>query len=64
MKVFIEKTKEEKELSFSGSCSALLEELGVNPEEVLVVKNKELVSLDDVVEDDDEIRLLSVISGG
>ncbi len=64
MKIFIEKTKQEKELSFSGSCRALLEELGVNSEEVLVVRNKELISLDDFVDDDDEVRLLSVISGG
>ncbi len=64
MKIKIEKTKEEKNLNFEGKCSDLLEKLDINPEEVLIVKNNELVSLDDVCEDDDEIRLLSVVSGG
>ncbi len=64
MKVFIEKDNLEKVLDFSGTCAELLKKLGVNSEEVLIVKNNELVSLDDECESDDEIRLLSVVSGG
>lgn len=64
MKVLIEKTKEEKNISFSGTCEDLLKTLEINSEEVLIIKNDELVSLKEHCDDDDEIRLLSVISGG
>lgn len=64
MKVFIERTGEEKNLDFSGTCEELLEKLNINLEDVLVIKNNELVSLEEVCEEDDEVRLLSVVSGG
>jgi len=64
MKVFIERDNVKKTISFSGSSSNLLKLLGINAEEVLIVKNGELVSLDEFIEDDDEIKLLSVVSGG
>ena len=64
MKVFIERTGEEKNLEFSGTCKELLEKLSINLEDVLVIKNNELVSLDEICEPDDEVRLLSVVSGG
>ncbi|MCC7574040.1 MoaD/ThiS family protein [Candidatus Woesearchaeota archaeon] len=64
MKVFVERDKSWKELEFSGTYESLLELLGVNSEEVLVIKNNELVSLDEVCEGDDELKLLSVVSGG
>ena len=64
MKVLIERNNEEKNLDFSGTCKELLEKLEINSEEVLIIKNNELVSLDEHCEVDDEIRLLSVVSGG
>ena len=64
MKIFLEKTKEEKTISFNGTCAELLEKLNINSEEVIIVKNNELVSLEEPCEDNDEIRLLSVVSGG
>lgn len=64
MNVFIERTKEEKTLSFSGTAQALLESLGINPETVLVLKNEVLVTEDEQLEDNDEIKILTVISGG
>ena len=64
MEVYLEKTDEHKTLSFKGTVETLLEKLGLNPEEALVVRAHELLSLDDHVYDTDKIRILSVISGG
>lgn len=64
MKVFIEKENLDKTLDFEGSVLDLLNLLNVNSEEVLVIRNNELVSLDEVCENDDVIKLLSVVSGG
>jgi len=49
---------------FEGSVLALLEKLEINPEAVLVVRNKTLLALDETVTDSDEIEVLSVVSGG
>ena len=38
--------------------------LKINPETVLIVKNNELILAEDSLNDNDELRLLSVISGG
>jgi len=64
MKVFIEKQNKNMELKFSGTVKELLEKISVNPEAVLVVRQKELLTLDRDVDNKDELRLLSVISGG
>lgn len=64
MKVEIEKTKEFKELEFRGTIAKLLKELNINPEEVIVSVNGSLATLDSEVENKDEVRVLSVISGG
>ena len=64
MEVYLEKTDEHKTISFKGTAKELLEKLGINPEEALVVHAHELLSLDDNVYDTDKIRILSVISGG
>ncbi len=64
MKVFIERTKEEKELHHTGTVQELLNILDISPEEVLVVRDDELLTEDETICDDDNIRLLSVVSGG
>jgi len=64
MKIFIEKTKENKMLEFSGSAKELLVKLDLNPEAVLIARNGALVTLDETLFDTDEIKILSVISGG
>ena len=63
MRVFIERTKEEVEHS---PCSVreLLSSLGIVADEVLVMRNGSLVTLDALLGDDDEVKVLSVISGG
>ena len=64
MKVFIEKDK--KEVLFAKSCTGkeLLKELGINPSTVLLVKNNEVVLADENLSETDEVKILSVISGG
>lgn len=64
MKVFIERTKEEHELQFSGTVRQLLNELKINPEVVLVSRNNELLTDTDKVTGKDSIKILSVVSGG
>lgn len=65
MKVFIEKEQEKKEFNgFNGSVLDLLAELKINPETVLVIKNNELVFGLEELSDSDDIKVLSVVSGG
>jgi sulfur carrier protein len=64
MKIFIEKTNTKKNIKFKGTVKAILKKLNVNIEEVIVVKNGELVSEDDIIADKDRIKILSVVSGG
>lgn len=63
MKVYVE--KENKHLD-AGACSGrqLLELLKINPSTVILVRNDEVVLEDEQLEDTDEIKILSVISGG
>ena len=62
--VYLEREDEQKELSFSGDVKTLLEELSINREEVLVVRGETILTDNDTVVNGDEIRILSVISGG
>lgn len=64
MKIKIERPKEEKELFFEGKAEKLLQQLEINPEEVIVVKNGEIITLDEQLKDTDNIEILSVVSGG
>jgi len=64
MKIYIERTKKTKNIKYAGTAKNLLKELKINEEEVLVVCNDKLVSLDTKIKDSDSIRILSVISGG
>jgi len=64
MKVIIERTDTMQELKFNGKASDLLNLLAVNSEEVLVVVNNELVSLEHKIKDQDKVEILSIISGG
>jgi sulfur carrier protein ThiS len=63
VKVFLEKEKRNQEVK-ANSVESLLSYLEINPETILVVKNDELLNLQDKLSDKDEIKILSVISGG
>lgn len=64
MDVFIERENVRKQLRFSGKVSALLKKLKLNPTAVLVSKNNSLVTEEDVLTNSDDVKILSVISGG
>lgn len=64
MEVFIDKTNQRKQLSFEGTAKQLLRKLSINSEEVIIVKNDQITTLDAKVSDEDTIKILSVISGG
>lgn len=64
MKIWIERENKTIEKSFSGRGADLLKELNLYNEEVVISKNGEVVSENEELADSDEIKLLSVISGG
>ena len=64
MEIFIERENAKKNIKFNGKVSKLLEKLKLNPSAVLVAKNNSLVTEDDELKDKDEVKILSVISGG
>jgi sulfur carrier protein ThiS len=66
MEVFIERTNEKKEVftADANSVETLLSHLGINPDEVLVMCNGALVTDDELLDEEDKIKLLSVVSGG
>ncbi len=64
MEIYIERTKEKIKKDFDGTVNELLTELSILPEEVLVIKNGSLVTEDTELTNEDEIKILSVISGG
>ncbi|MFQ5474909.1 MAG: MoaD/ThiS family protein [Candidatus Nanoarchaeia archaeon] len=64
MKVFIEKEDKTVEIKFEGAVEVLLGKLKINRETVLVVKNGALATKEEHLDDSDDIKLLSIISGG
>jgi len=63
MKAFVE--KENKELSFKSlNTKDMLKELGISSEEVLVCVNGNLVLGEHIFSKGDEVKILSVVSGG
>jgi sulfur carrier protein ThiS len=64
MKVKFEQDDSTKDLDFTGSVLELLEILNVNAETVLVVRNSEVLTDDIILNNEDLIELLSVVSGG
>jgi thiamine biosynthesis protein ThiS len=64
MKVFIENQNKTKSLKFTGNILQLLKKLKINPEEVVVACNNNIVTNDYELSDSDDIKILSVVSGG
>ena len=64
MHIFIERENRKLVKEFSGKAEELLKQLDINPEVVLVVRNGELVADDAHLEEKDDVKILSVISGG
>jgi len=51
-------------LTKNSTAKELLIELGINATTVILVKNNETILLDEKLSKDDEVRILSVVSGG
>ena len=64
MKVRLRNPDREVEVAADRSVRAVLDELGVNPDTVLVIRAGELVTREVRLEDSDEIEVRPVISGG
>ena len=63
LKVFIERENKNIEVE-ARDVKELMKKLNLNPETVLISRNNELITDDIDLEDNDEIKFLSVISGG
>lgn len=59
-----EETREEAKLEQGEDVEALLEEIGVKKEEVLVARNGEIISKKAGLEDGDTVNVFDVIAGG
>jgi sulfur carrier protein len=64
MRVVLRNQGRHVELTGRRRVRDLLAELGVIPETVLVIRDRELLTADDLVQEDDVIELRPVISGG
>ena len=64
MKVFLNHPAREKEIRGPKRVKDLLKELDLLPESVLVIRDHELVTEDDTVQDEDQVEIRPVISGG
>ena len=64
MKVVLRNQGREVELRGRRRVRDLLAELGVLPETVLVIRGRDLLTIDEVVAEDDVVELRPVISGG
>ena len=66
VKVFIDRENRDitLELDNNSIVSDLLKKLNINPVTVIVSRNNELILEDEKLNNNDEIKILSVISGG
>jgi len=64
MRVILRNQGKEVELSGRRRVKELLAELGLLPETVLVIRGRDLLTIDEVVREDDVVELRPVISGG
>jgi sulfur carrier protein len=64
MKVLLRHPCREKEIQGPVTVKQLLQKMSILAESVLVIRGSELLLTSDQLEDDDEIELRPVISGG
>ena len=64
MRIILRNQGKEVELTGRRRVKDLLAELGIIAETVLVIRERELLTIDDVVREEDVVELRPVISGG
>ncbi len=64
MEVYLERENRTKKIKFKGTAEELLKKLEINPAAVLVIRDKELITLDEKIKEKDKIKIVSVVSGG
>jgi len=65
IRVFIERYYTENNIEFNGNnVRELLNMLNLDPSRFIVVKNGEIVTEDDTINDGDYIKILDSVSGG
>ncbi len=64
MEIYLERENKKRKMKFKGTAEQLLERLGINGAAVLVIRNKELITLDEKIKENDKIKIVSVVSGG
>ncbi|MBI2208498.1 MoaD/ThiS family protein [Candidatus Woesearchaeota archaeon] len=66
LKVFYDRENREKtvELGNNATIKDLLKKMGINPVTVIVSKNDDVILEDQKLKDKDDIKIISVISGG
>ena len=66
LKVFYDRENKDKTVNLKEKSTVkdLLEQLKINPVTVIVSKNNTVVTEDENIEEKDDIKILSVISGG
>jgi len=64
VKVKLRNPDREVEVGGGRQVRAILAELGVNPDTVLIIRGGELVTREERVRDNDELEIRPVISGG
>lgn len=64
MKVKLRNPDREVEVAGERKVHDLLGELGINPDTVLVIRERELLTREDRLREQDEIEVRPVISGG
>ena len=64
--IFIDRENKNKTVQLTGNSKVadLLKELNINPVTVIVSRNSELILEDEELNNNDELKILSVISGG
>ena len=64
MHIYYDKTREKQEMDFSGTVHELLDKLEINAETVVVTQNNTVVTDDTKLSNEDDVKILSVVSGG
>ncbi|MEM1895765.1 MAG: MoaD/ThiS family protein [Nanopusillaceae archaeon] len=65
IKVFIERDMKEFEIEFNGkTVRELLDNLNIDWSRVVVIKNGEIVTEDEIINNNDYIKIFDAVSGG